>query len=49
MPDHEAGEGLANADGSIASSGQGSVGLTGQGSGKGPLKPIVDEVAEKKQ
>ncbi|KAF2167023.1 hypothetical protein M409DRAFT_22462 [Zasmidium cellare ATCC 36951] len=45
-PDHETGEGLKNEDGSVASSGQGSIGVTG-GSGKGPMKSTVDEQAEK--
>ncbi|CAK3819639.1 Hypothetical predicted protein [Lecanosticta acicola] len=43
-PDHEAGEGLKHADGSITSSGQGS---DKSGSGKGPIKATVDEQAEK--
>ena len=43
-PDHEAGEGLKHADGSLASSGQGS---DKTGSGKGPIKNTVDDQAEK--
>jgi len=43
-PEYEAGEGLEREDGSKIASGDGN---SVSGSGKGPLKSTVDEVAEK--